>query len=646
MCGITAAIGSIYPKILKATEQINDAQFHRGPDSGGFWSSINDQEKGVALAHRRLAILDLTSQGSQPMVDKITGNVITYNGEIYNHRELRQELEKKGIKFYSDCDTEVILAGYRVWGENVLDYLRGMFSFVIWNAQENYAFCARDRLGIKPFYYSSVQNNDCNTLLIASEVKALLASNLIERKLDKESLENYLWNGFVISPNTIIEKIFSLPAGYKMIINLDGEIKRCESYWSMSKPEINPTSVEALEQELKEAVKMRLMSDVPVGVFLSGGVDSSVVAALSVQADIGTIKTFNLSFEEVEYDESIYARQVANSLGTEHINVELSQSQFSAQLGDALESLDQPTFDGLNTYYISRAVSEIGIKVVLSGAGGDELFGGYRSFREIPLALKINNYLSKIPRFLRQNLLTQVTQWNQGRGGNFPAQTRWGKLEDLLSTNGVANTYQVFYSLFTQNFQCQLLDKKDCQNISYGLTDFYQEKFKESLQNEPILNAISDLELAIFLGERLLRDTDATSMANSLEIRLPLIDHKVVNLVRGQTVSNRFYPLEKKYFLRNLMTDQLDTQLFERPKSGFVMPIEKWCRQGLKDEISQTFADQARLAKIGINADAVNALWKAFLDESPGLYWSRIWSIYILCWWCDRHDVVLQNEFE
>lgn len=643
MCGITAAIGSIYPQIINSAEKINDAQFHRGPDSGGFWSSINDQGQGVVLAHRRLAILDLSPKGSQPMIDGITGNVITYNGEIYNHRELRHELEKKGINFYSDCDTEVILAGYRVWGESVLDYLRGMFSFVIWNPHKNHAFCARDRLGIKPFYYSSVQKHDCHTLLIASEVKALLASNLIDRKLDKESLENYLWNGFVISPNTIIKKIFSLPAGYKMVINLDGEIKRCESYWSMSKPEINPTSIEALEQELKEAVKMRLMSDVPVGVFLSGGVDSSVVAALSVQADIGAIKTFNLSFEEVEYDESIYARQVANALGTEHINVELSQSQFSAQLGDALESLDQPTFDGLNTYYISRAVSEIGIKVVLSGAGGDELFGGYRSFREIPLALKVNHYLSKLPRFLRQNLLTQVTQWNQGRRESFPAQTRWGKLEDLLSTNGVANTYQVFYSLFTQNFQCQLLDKKDCQNISYGLTDFYQEKFKESLQNEPILNAISDLELAIFLGERLLRDTDATSMANSLEIRLPLIDHHVVNLVKGQTKKNRFYPLGKKSFLRNLMANQMNTQLFERPKSGFVMPIEQWCRQGLKNEISEMFNDRSRLAKIGINADAVKALWEAFLAESPGLYWSRIWSIYILCWWCDRHDVVLEN---
>ena len=643
MCGITAAIGSIYPKIINSAEKISDAQFHRGPDSGGFWSSVNDQGKGVVLAHRRLAILDLSSQGAQPMVDGITGNVITYNGEIYNHQELRQDLEKKGIKFYSECDTEVILAGYRVWGESILDYLRGMFSFVIWNPQENHAFCARDRLGIKPFYYSSVRKNNCHTLLIASEVKALLASNLIDRKLDRESLENYLWNGFVISPNTIIEKIFSLPAGYKMIIDLDGEIKRCESYWSMPKSNVNDTSVEALEQELREAVKMRLMSDVPVGVFLSGGIDSSLVAALSVQADIGTIKTFNLSFEEVEYDESIYAGQVASVLGTEHINVELSQSQFSAQLGSALESLDQPTFDGLNTYYISRAVSEIGIKVVLSGAGGDELFGGYRSFREIPLALKVNNYLSKLPQSFRQNLSKKLMQWNQGSSGSFPAQTRWGKLEDLLSANGITNTYQVFYSLFTKNFQCQLLDKKDHQNISYGLTDFYKEKFKESLKNEPILNAISDLEMAIFLGERLLKDTDATSMANSLEIRLPLIDHKIVNLVKEQTTKNRFYPLGKKNLLRNLMADQLDLELFKRPKSGFVMPIEQWCRQGLKNEISETFNDRSRLAKIGINADAVKALWEAFLAESPGLYWSRIWSIYILCWWCDRHDVVLEN---
>ena len=639
MCGITAAIGWISPKISQAIEQINEAQVHRGPDSGGFWSQVNDQEQGVLLAHRRLAILDLSPNGAQPMFDDVTGNAITYNGEIYNYRELRQNLEENGVKFHSQCDTEVILAGYRVWGEKVVDYLRGMFAFVIWNSQQNHFFCARDRLGIKPLYYTSVKTNGLQTLLIASELRALLASNLIPRKLDQTSLENYLWNGFVISPNTIIENIFLLPAGYQMTVDSRGEIDNPKPYWSIPPFQQHHSSINSLKNELKEAVKIRLVSDVPVGVFLSGGIDSSVVAALSVQANMGKIQTFNLSFEEVEYDESLYAHQVAQALGTEHTNIQLSQSQFGEQLGDALESLDQPTFDGLNTYYISRAVRDNGIKVVLSGAGGDELFGGYRSFREIPLAMKINRYLNKLPPFLKQKLSKQISSQNRKYPDNFPAQTRWGKIEDLLFTDNIVNTYQIIYSLFTQDFHNQLLGRKNNPDFHYGLTSFYHEKFKKTIKQDSILNSVSQLELAIFLGERLLRDTDAASMASSLEVRLPLIDHKVVSLVMEQTIKNRFYPLGKKSFLKSLVADQLDSQLFERPKSGFVLPIEKWCRQSLKAQISDTFSDRGRLASLGLNADAVNSLWQAFLADSPGIYWSRIWSIYVLCWWCDRYNV-------
>ena len=420
---------------------------------------------------------------------------------------------------------------------------------------------SRCPLGIKPLYYASVQRNGGNTVLIASELRALLTSGLIERKLDQKSLENYLWNGFVISPNTIIEDISLLPAGYKMTINRQGEIENYESFWTIPKYRSNNSSLESLEQELREAVKMRLVSDVPVGIFLSGGIDSSVVAALAVQANAGTIKTFNLSFEEVEYDESVYARQVAQALGTEHLDVQLSQAQFFAQLDSALGSLDQPTFDGLNTYYISRAVKDSGITVALAGTGGDELFGGYRSFREVSLAVRINQYLNKLPYSFRQNLSKQFMYWNEGEPGRFPAQTRWGKIEDLLSTSNLTNIYQVFYSLFTKDFQNQLLGQKEYPSSYYGLTDFYYQKFQETIAQEPTLSSISQLEIAIFLGERLLRDTDVASMANSLEVRLPLIDHQVVSLVTEQKLKSRFYPLGKKHFLRNLVADQLDSRL-------------------------------------------------------------------------------------
>ncbi len=621
---------------------MNAYQAHRGPDSEGIWSEVDATANGAVLAHRRLAILDLTEDGRQPMIDPVTGNTIVYNGEVYNYRQLRQELEQLGVSFSSQCDTEVVLKAYRVWGKSFVERLRGMFALVIWDAQQKRALCVRDRLGIKPLYYTVISRGDGQkTVLIASELRSLLATGFVKRQLSREGLSSYIWNGFVVGPQTIVKDIQLLPAATLMEIDAEGKLETPQRYWSIP-PAASTSTPEQLAQSLQAAVKMRLVSDVPLGVFLSGGVDSSAIAALAVNANVGTIKTFNLSFAEAEYDEADYAQQVARSLGTEHIEVHLSQEAFHAQLEKALQSLDQPTFDAINTFYISQAVRDAGITVALAGTGGDELFGGYRTFKELPPAQQVSRALQDFPDPLRRIAAQPITRLKMGAFGIVPPQTRWGKLGDLLATQGdLLSLYQTFYSLFTLDLQAQLLPSGASAERDYGLPPSVAQQLRAESASEPTLSAISRYELTLFTGERLLRDTDAASMAVSLEVRVPLLDHEVVTQVVQQDPQSRFSPLGKKMILRRLALTKLDPALFERPKSGFVLPIERWSREQLSAEISATFADRNLCQAIGLNPLIINQLWQAFQVGAPGIYWSRIWSLYILLWWCRCYGMSL-----
>lgn len=641
MCGIAGAIGAIDPKIAAKVRVMMDAQVHRGPDDSGVFESGG--RPGVVFGFRRLAIIDLSADGHQPMVDRDRGNAIVFNGEIYNFAEIRRELQDLGEVFRSQGDTEVLLRAYGRWGSQAVAKLRGMFAFAIYDAEERRVFIARDRLGIKPLYYAEIERPDGRVLLFASELRALLATDLFARHLDPTAVATYLWNGFVVGPGTAIRGISLLPAGCSLHVSLDAPRAAPERYWSLGPRPQRPAdeAVQVLRTELATAARQHLVADVPLGVFLSGGVDSSATAALAVAAGSRQIRTFHICFDEAEFDESQYARAVATALGTEHVEFRLTQAHFHRELEAALASLDQPTFDGINTYFISRLVREAGFTVALAGTGGDELFGGYQSFRDLPRLRTLLRAAGIVPKTWLASMAKLIVRLKLGAPGEVPPQTRWGKLADVFSSGGAPlDLYQLAYGLFTREFLREV-SVLGGVGTSSGLPAVRSKELTDAMGGLTPLAAVSVCELALFLGERLLRDTDAASMATSLEVRVPLLDHVVVEAIQAIPDAARFMPLGKKDLLKSVAMPNLDAKLFDRPKAGFVLPIEVWAKDQLAAGILDMFSDRPLVESVGLNSSLLQALLRAFRSNAPGIYWSRIWAPYVFLQWCRRHRVML-----
>ncbi len=642
MCGIAGAIGAIDPTIERAVGAMMDAEVHRGPDDSGTYRTGGS--RGVIFGFRRLAILDLTSDGHQPMVDPRSGSAIVFNGEIYNYLALKRELEGAGTTFRSKSDTEVLLQGFAHWGNGVLGKLRGMYGFAAYDPASRQVLLARDRLGIKPLYYAEVQRPDGKVLLFASELRAVLATGLIPRHLDPDGLATYLWNGFVIGPATAVRGVSLLPPGGWMTVSIDHPTAKPARYWSMGprSPLPEAQAVAKLEHELLTAVRQHLASDVPLGVFLSGGVDSSAVASLAVRAGSRNVKTFHIGFDEAGFDESSYARRVSNALSTEHAEYRLTQARFVDDLENALSSIDQPTFDGINNYFVSRVVRDAGFTVALAGTGGDELFGGYKSFRDLPRSRGFVKALGLLPAALLDEVSRFAVRLKFGRAGEVPPQVRWGKLRDVLSTSGdLLSMYQVSYGLYTREFLAEMADPRVLGRAPEGLPPALYEALASTSRRTTALSAISVFELSLFIGERLLRDTDWASMAPSLEVRVPLLDHEVVEAVQRVPDAARFLPLGSKALLRKLAMPTLDPTIFDRPKAGFVLPIEVWAKDRLAPQLESLFADRVLLESVGLEPAAVQRLWRTFRSGAPGIYWSRIWAPFVLLHWCQKHRVEL-----
>ncbi len=635
MCGIAGAIGFVDDGVIEAVGRAHEALRHRGPDAEGVWQDVRGQ-RGAALAHRRLAIIDLSADGAQPMRDIETGLTIVFNGEIYNFAVLRVELEALGYVFQTRTDTEVLLKAHAAWGDDAVRRLNGMFAYALWDSERRRALLVRDRMGIKPLYFAW----SGGTLLFASEVRALLATGLVKRTLDRRALSSYLWNGFVVGPPTIIEGVDLLPAASTLAVFDSGE-REPTRYWRQPSADGANDDTSELRERLLQSVRMRLVADVPLGVFLSGGIDSSALAALASEVSEQPVQTFNISFDETEFDESPYAKLVAQSIGSEHHDIRLTQQGFASQLDDALASIDQPTFDAINTYFVSRAVREAGLTVALAGTGGDELFGGYASFRELPSAIRWSRLAAMAPEAWLRAGAAAFTRLRTGRPGEVQPQTRWGKLGDALATRGdLLKMYQVAYGLFTQAFLEELCTT-EADDVEYGLPVGRARELEREASKCGLLGAISQLEQGLFLGERLLRDTDAASMAVALEVRVPLLDHNVVEALAALHEGTRFVPIGQKQLLRKLGLGGVDPALFDRPKSGFVLPLDLWCRRQIKGVIDSTFADHELCTAVGLRPDAVARLWRSYRDGAPGLYWSRVWSLFVLLNWCREHGVTL-----
>jgi len=649
MCGISGAVGAIDDEVRAAVARAHGAQAHRGPDADGTWEQT-ERGLGAMFAHRRLSILDLSPLGRQPMRNEATGDVLCFNGEIYNYRELRAGLAGLGARFRSQGDTEVILAGYARWGEGVLSRLRGMFAFALWDARERSVLIARDRLGIKPVYLADVERpGGERAVLFASEVRSLLASGLVARRIDPLGLSSFLWNGVVGTPSTIVKGVRLLAEGTSLRIDERGVVRREGPYWDAPtvgrSPSASPTaqtdSVRELRRVLKETMEQHILSDVPLGVFLSGGIDSSAMAALATEVSPRRVRTFNVSFDEAQYDESPHAQAVATALGTEHTDVRLTEQRFASQLEGALSAIDQPSFDGINTYFVSRAVKEAGITVALAGTGGDELFGGYPSFREVPRSLRAGRAASWIPGGPRRSLMRAATRVATGRAGEIRPQTRWGKLEDLAFASDLYEAYQVSYAIFTRDFQADLMRVTAPEGLDWGLPTSRAAALRARTASEPELAGVSHLELACFLGERLLRDSDWASMAVSLELRVPLLDHVLCEAVWNVPTERRFLPLQRKQLLRDVGLTGLSPALFERPKRGFELPMALWTRRALRGELESTLTDVSLAHRVGLDGEVVARTLRAYRAGAPGIYWSRIWALYVLMRFARAHRLEL-----
>jgi len=646
MCGIAGIIGRVANPNRNALRRMAEAMVHRGPDDDGCWeASPDDRGWGVMLAARRLSILDLSSAGAQPMVDPVTRHVVVLNGEIYNYIELRDRLAAKGQRFQSTGDTAVMLRALSVHGRQALSWLRGMFAFALWDPNDRKLLIARDPLGIKPLYIA--RNPDPRgewAMIFASEVRAILASELLGKpRLNPHAAASVAWNGFMLTPDTAIAGIESIWPGQLRVFDASGKEELSEYYWSVP-PNGEASSIDESQfaRVLEESVRLHLTSDVPLGVFLSSGVDSAAVANLARKTSGAPVHTFTLAFEEQEYNEGVIARRIADAIGTQHQEVILTEQRFIAQLDAALDSLDQPTFDGLNSYYMSQAVRDAGFKVALTGTGGDEIFGGYTSFRDLPTLLRWSRRAKWIPQRVIGEMANLVLSVLQRSPGAIPPQTRWAKLPELVRRgDDLLSLYQVAYALFLPDFQRQLLGGAMADALTDGLRSAMRSRLLVETRSRSPLSAISVMEQRLYLGERLLPSIDATSMASSIEVRLPLVDHVLVENAGRLHDRERYYPLRKKSVLRRTGLRGLDPALFEQPKSGFVLPYDRWLRMGLGRVMDQTMRDPAAVKPTGLNPEAVCRLWQAFLDGAPGLYWSRVWALYVLIRWCHRHKAYL-----
>jgi asparagine synthase (glutamine-hydrolysing) len=644
MCGIAGIIGRLDNLNLAALERMSDAIAHRGPDASGTWVSEPDSRGwGALLAHRRLAILDLSPAGAQPMVDPVTGHVIVFNGEIYNFRDLRRRLGAEAEDLRSTGDTAVMLRALGLHGPGAVGWLRGMFAFACWDPKERRLLLARDPLGIKPLYLARSSDPGGGwSVAFASELRALLASGLLGApQLDPQAVAGYMWNGFVVGPGAAVRGVELLSPGRLAEFDSAGKEVRQQDFWRIPDRALDPiTDEHSLAAILEEGLSLHLASDVPLAILLSGGVDSSVIANLAQRAAQSPIHTFTLAFEEDELNEGPIARRIAAAIGTQHHEVVLTEARFVENLEAALDSLDQPTFDGLNTYYISNAIREAGFTVALSGTGGDELFGGYTSYRDLPVLHRWSQRTAWMPRNL-QVAVAKLATWPLRRsGGTVPPQTRWAKLPEMVRHgDDLLALYQLAYALFLPEFQLELMAPCFAEAQADGLPAAMRQRLIDESRGRTPLSAISVMEQRLFLGERLLRDNDAASMACSLEQRVPLVDQVLFESVDRLPDHARYCPLGQKAMLRRIGLSGLDPALFERPKSGFVMPFDRWIRRGLKDAMDQTLRDPQALAPIGLDPVAVERLWRAFLDGAPGMYWSRVWSVYVLIRWCHRNRV-------
>ena len=640
MCGIGGiAARNLTPEHVSSARAMPAALLHRGPDSNGIEVVDN-----CVLGNARLAILDLSERGRQPMPDGDRASWITYNGECYNAAALRDWLISRGHVFRSATDTEVVLHLYAELGDACVEKLRGMFAFAIWDSRQRRLLLARDRLGIKPLYYSLTPDR----IVFGSEIKTLLASGLLPRRIDAHAVRVFLQLGHIPPPYAAIAGVQPLEPGH-IATWKDGAFET-RRYWDLTPrrssqtKHATPTESESetvsatLSDNLVEAMRLHLISDVPVALFLSGGVDSAALGSLALRAGAKTLTALTIGFEDKSLDESDSSRRTAELLGIPHNVLTLSAPEMLAGLDHAIWAMDAPTVDGLNAYWICRTASRAGFKVALTGQGGDELFGGYASFENFERFTRTAERLRWFPRSVANAILDHDA---------FPF--RWRKLSYLA---GAADPFLAAEMAVKIHF----LERDLAALANPALADSAEgagaprrgdseaashlRRWAKRVEGSDLPEKIAYLDVHAHLEPRLLRDGDAMSMAHSLELRPVFLDHELMEYAFSLPASLRMR--KKKLLLdamRRLMPPASYEEIATRPKRTFSFPYQRWLTVELRSTVEAAFAPGRLRADGVLNPAAVGSVWRRFLAHPARVGWSRVWSLFVLQRWCETMKV-------
>jgi asparagine synthase (glutamine-hydrolysing) len=616
MCGIAGIVGLkdkeiANQKIRLMTESLK----HRGPDATGIF--VADK---IALGHLRLSIIDLSEAANQPFFDASKRYSITFNGEIYNFQDVKKLLPE--YPFRTDSDTEVILAAFEKYGPDCLSLLNGMFALAIWDNLRKELFVARDRLGVKPFYYAQTANGE---FVFASEIRALLNSQLIPRKLNKYGIYDYLMYQSVYAPETIVENIYQLPAGEFGVFS--GGKLTTKPFWEIEQnsseniSDDEKTVRKNVKELLLKSVEQRMISDVRLGAFLSGGIDSSAIVALMSEVSSQPVDTFSVTFGEKEFDESVYSNLIAKKYKTNHTSVFLTADDFLRELPEALKATDSPSGDGINTYVVSKATKKSGITVALSGLGGDELFAGYPNFLKWYKTKK--SILPKIPALFRKPVALAFSN-----SGN----SKYQRIADVVSADKI--NLSGIYPMFRQVMSQQIINDL-YQNGQYEISIQKFLRAKETaIEKFPLLSQFSIAELLGYTQNVLLKDTDQFSMASALEVREPFFDYRLVEYVL-RIPDEIKYPKYPKSLLVESIYPMLPDEVVHRKKMGFVLPFDHWMRNELKDFCQNRLENLA--ARNIFNPDGLLKKWNDFQIGANGVLWSHLWHLVVLTEWLENN---------
>lgn len=624
MCGLSGILFAdpMQPVAETALRRMSEAVAHRGPDGDGTWV-----DRGIALAHRRLSIIDVEG-GRQPLGNEDDSIQVVFNGEIYNHRELRRELEAGGHRFQTRSDTEVIVHLYEELGTELVNRLRGMFAFAVWDRKRESLLLARDRVGLKPLYY----HRDSKHIVFGSTMRALMAHEATPRCVDPNAVDEYLTFGFIGSDRSIFRDVHKLPAGHTLVVSRREWCSQPRRYWELRiASDRAPSTAEWLatvDGKLSETVAAHRISDVPVGAFLSGGLDSAAIVGKWAEQG-GDLQTFSIGFAEADYDETPHARRVAQRFGTTHTE-EIVTPEAVGGLTELVENFDEPFADpsALPMLALSR-LARRHVKVVLSGDGGDEAFGGYSRYAH---DLREAAFRSRLPVWIRRHVGRAARCWPNGT--TLPRALRWKTTLTNIALDAPA-AYANTLSLCRPELRSRLLS----DDVRSALQDRHAERFVESNYHtdaDDDLSGMLSADIGYLLPDDFLTKVDRASMACGLEVRPPLVDHELLELTARMPAELKVRRGQTKWLLKELFRSRLPEGIADRRKQGFDIPLDAWFRGPLRSMCEDVLLDQQGPATAYLDANAVRELYEAH-QSGRGNHGRQLWALLVLSVWLRRY---------